>query len=126
MVSAGWRYDPITGGSGSEQDRYTGLISGESAKITMLESKNPAQLFSKGARLADRYYKTAKILSSSAERVKYCGAKQHDGRGVEVEPDCGRLSPQAKSRAQPRELTKDPDDISVTCCNGEFSRYKLA
>jgi len=33
-------------------------------------------------------------------------------REVEVEPGCGRLSPQAKSRAQSRELTKDPEDFS--------------
>jgi hypothetical protein len=29
-------------------------------------------------------------------------------REVEVEPGCGRLSPQAKSRAQSRELSKNP------------------
>ena len=29
-------------------------------------------------------------------------------REVEVEPGCGRLSPQVKSRAQSKELTKDP------------------
>jgi len=64
MVSAGWRYDPIIGGSGAEQDGYTSLISAEIGKDNYAKSKNPAHLFSKGARLADRDYKTAKTLPS--------------------------------------------------------------
>jgi hypothetical protein len=34
--------------------------------------------------------------------------------GVEVEPFCGRRSPQAKSRAQPRELRRTPTLIRIT------------
>src|SRR5947208_1228045 len=41
-------------------------------------------------------------------------------RAVEVEPFCGRLSTQAKSRAKPRELRRAPTKYPLPCRCREF------
>ena len=46
-------------------------------------------------------------------------------REVEVEPFCGRLSTQAKSRAKPRELRRAPTECPLPCRTREFSRHRL-
>jgi hypothetical protein len=57
MVSAGWRYDPITGGSGLEQD-------GQHPPNRQTDKDNGKKSCAPILKVADRYYETINSQSS--------------------------------------------------------------